>query len=460
MEPKKDYEVYWEPHKGKQTFALKQKVFELLYGGARGGGKTDAGIAWMMRPIDEPLYRGLVIRKNSEDLADWIDRATRTFATAGGVCSGKPAKFTFPSGAVIRTGHLNDANAYNKYQGHEYQRILIEELTLIPRYEDYEKLRASCRSTVPGLEARLFATTNPGEAGHLWVKEYFIDIATPMTKYVDPVSGRTRMFVPATVEDNPTLMEADPDYVRSLDAIKDESLRQAWRWGSWDVFETKGAYYTNQLTLAMEQRRIGRIPYDPALPVHTCWDLGIGDYMTVWFLQIWGKEFRWIDYYQTTDQSMLSVINDLKKLPYSGNYGRHIAPHDINVRELTDGKTRKEKAESVGWNFEIAPRIPVDDGIDAVRTVLGFSFFDAEKCKIGLHAVRNYKKEWIDKLQVWSDKPLHDWASHAADSMRMGAIVFKPEEIKNNAHDELKKRKEIMRRESARNSPRKLVRFV
>lgn len=455
-------QFYWKPNPGVQTFALSQIVFELLYGGARGGGKTDAGIVWMMRPIHNPLYRGLVIRKNAEDLKDWVDRAERTYRTAGGVKTGNPAEFTFPSGAKIRTGHLKDESAYNKYQGHEYQRMLIEELTLIPNYESYEKLRASCRSTVPGLDARMFATTNPGEIGHVWVKKYFVDVATPMNMYRDPVTGRTRMFVPATVEDNPILMRADPDYVKSLDGIKDESLRKAWRYGSWDVFETKGAYYKNQLAAALADSppRIGRVPYDPALPVHTWWDLGLGDYMSIWFVQQWGKEFRIIDHFQTDDTSILEVINILRKMKYDGNWGRHIAPHDINVHEMSDNKTRKDKAGFVGWHFEVAPNIPRDDGIDAVRTLLPYCWIDELKCETGLHALRNYRKEWIDKLQTWGDKPVHDWASHAADAFRMGAVVFKPDEIKTKTMDEIRQRRERARLTQAGNSERRLVRRV
>jgi len=450
--------IYWKPHAGVQTFALSQVVFELLYGGARGGGKTDAGIAWMMRPIANPLYRGLVIRKNAEDLKDWVDRAERTFATAGAVKTGNPAEFTFPSGAKIRTGHLKDEQAYNKYQGHEYQRMLIEELTLIPNYESYEKLRASCRSTVVGLDARMFATTNPGEVGHVWVKKYFIDVAPPMTAYRDPVTGRLRMFVPATIEDNPTLMTRDPDYVKSLDGIKDESLRKAWRYGSWDVFETKGAYYKNQLSQAMNEKRICRVAYDPSLPVHTWWDLGLGDYMAVWFVQVWGKEIRVIDYYQTDNTSIGEVIMEIRQKKYV--YGRHIAPHDINVREMSDGKTRKDKAALLGWYFEVAPRIPVDDGIDAVRSLLPYCYIDEVRCETGLHALRNYRKEWLDKLQTWGDRPVHDWASHAADAFRIGSVVFKPEEIKTSVIDDVKRRREVVRRNEDTNSSRRLVRRI
>jgi hypothetical protein len=233
-------DILWEAHPGPQTEALMWKVFELLYGGARGGGKTDAGLAWLEHQTDHPLMRQLVIRKNADDLSDWIERARVMFTSMGATFTGKPAVIKWPSGAITRCGHLKDDNAYEKYQGHEYQRILIEELTQIPTEERYLKLLSSCRSTVKELKPRAFLTTNPGGAGHLWVKERFIDVAAPQTLFKDPVTGRGRIFIPAKVEDNPTLLENDPNYVAFLEGLP-ENLRKAWREGDWNIFA--GQYF-------------------------------------------------------------------------------------------------------------------------------------------------------------------------------------------------------------------------
>tara|TARA_Y100000310_G_scaffold343883_1_gene453683 strand:+ start:1759 stop:3165 length:1407 start_codon:yes stop_codon:yes gene_type:complete len=230
----------WQPHPGPQTIALEvNDVFETMYGGARGGGKTDAGMVWLLKDTENPLYRGLVIRRNAEDLYDWIDRARIMYPHA--TISGKPATIKFPSGAIIRSGHLKDDQAYTKYQGHEYHRVLIEELTQIPSEESYLKLISSCRSTVEGLDPKIFLTCNPGGKGHQWVKSRFIQGHTPKKAFKDSVSGRLRMFIPATVEDNPALLERDPDYVAFLDSLP-EPLRSAWRKGDWDVFA--GQYFT------------------------------------------------------------------------------------------------------------------------------------------------------------------------------------------------------------------------
>lgn len=234
--------IIWRPHPGKQTLALSFDVFELLYGGARGGGKSEVGRAWLIEDevINHPKYRGLVIRKNSEDLGDWVDKAKNMYLPLGADFVGKPAEIRFPSGAVIRCGHLKDENAFEKYLGHEYHRMNIEEINLIPNENSYLKLISSCRSTIPELKPRIFLSTNPGGAGHMWVKKRFVDITDPMKIYIDPQTGRTRVYIPATVDDNPTLMINDPAYILYLDSLP-ENLRKAWRYGDWNVFE--GQYF-------------------------------------------------------------------------------------------------------------------------------------------------------------------------------------------------------------------------
>ena len=233
--PKK---VFWKPHPGPQTEVLTRPEYEILFGGSRGGGKTDAGLAWLIRWVHLPYYRALVIRRNSDDLRDWVDRATMFYGTAGGKVVGNPPEVRFPSGAKIRTGHLKDDNAYTKYQGHEYQKMLIEELTQIDAEINYLKLIASCRSVNPDLRPQIFCTTNPGGQGHQWVKDRFRIVGTPREsiKTVDEKTGRKRIFIPARVDDNPTLMENDPDYVKFLESLP-EHLMKAWRLGSWDIFE-------------------------------------------------------------------------------------------------------------------------------------------------------------------------------------------------------------------------------
>ena len=191
-------------------------------------------MAWLIRWIYHPKFRALVIRQHADDLKDWIDRARSMYATCGGIVVGNPAEIRFPSGAKIRIGHLRDANAYTKYQGHEYHKMIIEELTQIPREENYLKLISSCRSVIPELRPQVFCTTNPGGLGNSWVKKRFV-VNEPYKVFTDEITRRTRIFIPATIEDNPTLMQNDPAYVTFLEGLP-ENLKKAWRYGDFNVF--------------------------------------------------------------------------------------------------------------------------------------------------------------------------------------------------------------------------------
>ena len=182
---------------------------------------------WMIEPeyVANPRYRGLVIRRNYDDLKDWIDRAKFMYRYMNVKVTGNPAQFEFPSGAKIWTGHLSNEDAWTKYLGQEYQKIAIEELTLIPNELDYLRLISSARSTIPGLSAQVFGTTNPGGPGHAWVKARFVDVSRNET-YFDKTSRKSRIFIPSKVTDNPTIMREDPEYINSLKALPDE-LRRA-----------------------------------------------------------------------------------------------------------------------------------------------------------------------------------------------------------------------------------------
>lgn len=180
-----------------------------------------------------------------------------------------------------------------------------------------------------------------------------------------------------------------------------------------------GAYYAGELRKAEESKRIGVVPIDPATEVHTAWDLGISDSTAIWFWQQ-GAALRLVDYLEVQGQGLESIVRTLKAKGY--NYGRHILPHDAEVRELGTGKTRREMLESMGLGrIEIAPKLAVEDGINAARLMLARCWFDAEKCARGIEALKNYRTR-IDEKRRIALGPLHDWSSHGADAFRYLAV--------------------------------------
>lgn len=419
----------WKPFP-KQEIALQSKAFETLFGGARGPGKTDAGIVWMIYDQDgnggspvlftNALYRGLVIRKNFTDLKDWIDRAQRMYHGMGGKLVGND--FIFPSGAKIVTGHLSDANAYLKYMGHEYHRILIEELTHIPSEDSYLKLIASARSTVPGLNARVFATTNPGGPGHPWVKKRFVDPARLMQVFNDPRSGRTRVYIPGTVDDNPRLKELDPEYVRFLESLPPDQKAQ-WRYGSWENQKVKGAYYADDIFQAQEEQRISLLPYNPNLPVHTFWDLGLNDVQVCWFVQIVGQAFNFIDVLHDNDKGWDFYVHALKEKKY--HYGIMGLPHDGTKRSADTKRSFKDTLEAENFTVIIVPRTAdKQNSIDVSRKYFPSCYFDSESTAKGIEALTMYRRLWIEDRQTFDTKPYHDWTSNFADAYQCFAAAI------------------------------------
>ena len=189
-----------------------------------------------------------------------------------------------------------------------------------------------------------------------------------------------------------------------------------------------GAYYGKLLTDADDNGRITRVPYDPAYPVHTAWDLGINDSTAIWFAQVFrGGAVNIIDYYESSGVGLDHYADVLNRKDYT--YGDHLAPHDIEVRELGSGKSRWETAYSLGLRFRVIPKMKVADGINAARMLIPKCYFDRDKCGEGLEMLRQYRQEWDEKRKSFRDHPRHDYTSHAADAFRYLAIGLENREV-------------------------------
>lgn len=184
-----------------------------------------------------------------------------------------------------------------------------------------------------------------------------------------------------------------------------------------------GSYYGNYMARALADNRITSVPYDPLVEVHTAWDLGIGDSTAIIFFQVVGLEIRIIDYYENDGEGLAHYAKIIREKEYA--YGEHIGPHDLQVREMSTGKSRIESARGLGLRFRIIPNLRVDDGIEAVRTILSRCWFDTKKCERLIEALRQYRKDFDDRNKVFRNTPLHDWTSHPADALRYMALGLK-----------------------------------
>jgi hypothetical protein len=181
----------------------------------------------------------------------------------------------------------------------------------------------------------------------------------------------------------------------------------------------EGSYYGSIINDLEANGRIAEFPRDDLCRSFTAWDIGMGDSTAIWVAQVAGKEIRLLDCVENHGVGLDWYVSWLRENNYQSF--DHILPHDVEVRELGTGKSRKEVLQEAGLNVTVAPRLSIADGIQATRRLLPRCWFHPDT-KQGLNALRNYRKEYDEKRSVFYDKPLHDWSSHFSDAMRYLAV--------------------------------------
>ncbi len=241
--------IGWQPQAGPQHALIECPVFEIFYGGARGGGKTDGMLGkWAIKAdkYGEDAI-GVFFRKTREDLKEAVERSKQIYGPLGARYTSN--QWVFPNGARLKFEYLERDKDAENYQGHSYTDVFFEELTHWADPGPVNKLKATLRS-VKGVPTQFHGTGNPGGPGHNWVKARYIDPAPQgwqilTEEFINPFDGSKQMldrvFIPSRLTDNPLLMEADPLYVAKLQQSGSKELVRAWLEGDWNIIE--GAYF-------------------------------------------------------------------------------------------------------------------------------------------------------------------------------------------------------------------------
>lgn len=218
-------------------------------------------------------------------------------------------------------------------------------------------------------------------------------------------ASQTGLLPDAELADMRQAMSAD-QYDQELEVSFDAAIR--------------GAIYRTELAEMESSGRICGVPYDPSVPVWTAWDLGVGNSTAIWCAQLVGREVHIIDYYEGNGEPLTHYVAWLDKKPY--RYGLDLLPHDAAARELGTGKTREETLRANGRKTRILPAQSIEDGIEAVKMLFGRSWFDRERTTRGRECLAHYRRDFNDKMGIYKDTPVHDWASDGADAMRYLAM--------------------------------------
>lgn len=226
----------WVPQPGPQTMLMSCSIQDVLFGGARGGGKSDALLGdWATHSCRYPgLGRGLIVRRTYDELDELVQRSQEMYGPTG--AEWRPGKYTWtmPWGGMLKMRYLKKDEDAGRYQGHSYNWLGVDEMGNFSSLSPIHKLKATLRDK-NGVPIKFRATANPGGVGHSEIKKEYIDPAPPFTPFQDPLTGQLKVFIPSKLTDNVILSSKDPGYAQRLRGSGPAWLVKAWLEGDWNA---------------------------------------------------------------------------------------------------------------------------------------------------------------------------------------------------------------------------------
>jgi phage terminase large subunit len=385
-----------------KAFMAEQERFNVLVVHRRGG-KTVLAIVWLLMQVlncDKPRPRGAYIAplfRQAKAVA-WDYLKTYSRPIPGVIFNESELRAIYPNGAEIRLLGSGEADSL---------RGLYLDAVAADEFADWNKA-AWAEVVRPALSDRhgkaLIIGTVRGRANAFYDTYMNAEGAA---------NWHRKLLKPA---DTGALDQAELDQLK-LDMDGNEYAQEMEC--DFDA-GLKGSYFGEVMTAAENEGRVGVVPYDPSLLVHTSCDIGVSNSTVIWYWQQNGSELRLIDCSEYKGKGLPFIIADYNKRPYT--YGEFIVPHDARVREWGSGVTRIESLHKLGINPTVAPNISIQEGIDALRSVLARTSFDREKCFRGIEALKTYRADYNADRDVFQLKPLHSWESDFADAARYFAV--------------------------------------
>jgi phage terminase large subunit len=389
--------------------------FKVLHGG-RGGVKSwSAAQALLIQGADRPL-RIPCARETMQSIKDSVHELLENQIERlklGGHYRVRKSFIEGANGTLFTFHGLRQLTVHNIKSLEGADILWAEEAQNISK-KSWETVIPTIRK--PG--SQIWVTFNPEFADHPVYDTYkrFV-VRRPPNSWVQQTNWRDNKWISQE-------MLNDLEYLKQEDPEEYEHI-----WEGKPRSSVKGAIYATELSKADTDGRITKVPYDASRPVDTFWDLGFGDMVSIWFAQSVGMQYRVLDYYQNTHQSIDFYLKVLQQKEYT--YGTAVLPWDGGAPQLGTGRSIEELVRAKGFKARVLPRWSVSQGIAAVRAVFSQLWFDAERCTVGVEALRRYQYGEPSKNGVAPREPLHDDASHPADALRALAVAIKaPEEKK------------------------------
>lgn len=386
-------------------FLFEPSRYKVLYGG-RGGGKSwGIARALLILGTQKPL-RVLCAREFMASISDSVHKLLSDQIFELGLddfYAIEKATIRGTNGTEFRFAGIRT----NVQQVKSFEGIDIAWLE-----EAANVSKASFEVVVPTIRkpnSEIWISLNPELESDYCYKQFVVN--PPPGALVRKINFDSNPWFPDVLRDEMALLrDRDPDAYQSI-----------WLGNTRQTLD--GAIYARELRNAQEEGRISAVPYDATKPVHCFYDLGWSDHTVIWLAQTVAMQTRVIDHIEGSQRPLDSYLHELQSKPYI--YGTDWLPHDARAKQLGSGKSIEELMRAKGRTVRIVPQLSVADGINAVRTVFGNMWFDADKCADGIQSLRHYRYEVDVDSKVLDRRPLHDTNSHSADALRYLAIALR-----------------------------------